>query len=123
MTLHYRPDGPDGAPVLVLGSSLGTSLEMWTPQVAPPSGRLRVLRYDRCGHGRTPFTGGPLTIDGLGRDMLALLDELRLERISFCSRDCGATHVVVERAANIANVERPERVTTALLAHVTEEVR
>ena len=33
VALHYTVDGPAEAPVLILGSSLGTTGEMWAPQV------------------------------------------------------------------------------------------
>ena len=33
MRLHHVLDGPADAPVAVLGSSLGTTHEMWEPQV------------------------------------------------------------------------------------------
>ena len=35
MKLHHVVDGPAGAPALVLSSSLGTTFEMWEPQVGP----------------------------------------------------------------------------------------
>jgi 3-oxoadipate enol-lactonase len=89
VTLHYRVDGPEGAQVLVLGSSLGTSLEMWEPQVSRLSGALRLLRYDRRGHGASPPQSGAATIDDLGADVLSLLDELALEQVSFCGLSLG----------------------------------
>jgi 3-oxoadipate enol-lactonase len=33
VTLHYEIEGREDAPVLVLSNSLGTSLEMWAPQM------------------------------------------------------------------------------------------
>ena len=89
MTLHYRLDGPESAPVLVLGSSLGTSLQMWKPQVSQLSGVLRLLRYDRRGHGASRPQNGAATIDDLGADLLSLLDELALEQVSFCGLSLG----------------------------------
>ena len=58
--LHYRFDGPEGAPVLVLCNSLGTDLSMWDPQVPALARKLRVLRYDRRGHGASAVTPGPV---------------------------------------------------------------
>jgi len=31
--LHHRVDGPAGAPVLVLANSIGTTHELWDPQI------------------------------------------------------------------------------------------
>ena len=57
--LHYRLDGPDGAPVLLFSNSLGATLEMWRPQIPALAARLRTLRYDSRGHGRSSVTPGP----------------------------------------------------------------
>ncbi len=89
MNLHHVADGPADAPVLVLSSSLGTTLEMWEPQVARLAERFRVVRFDRRGHGRSPVVAGPTTIDHLGSDIVALLDELAVERVSFCGLSLG----------------------------------
>jgi 3-oxoadipate enol-lactonase len=87
--LFYRFDGPEDRPVLVLSNSLGTDLAMWEPQLAAFTGRFRVLRYDSRGHGRSEAPAGPYTIELLGRDVLALLDGLGLERVSFCGLSKG----------------------------------
>jgi 3-oxoadipate enol-lactonase len=73
-------DGPDDAPVLVLGPSLGTSTAVWDPNVAALSARFRVVRYDHRGQGESPVPPGPYEIADLGRDVLALLDRLGIER-------------------------------------------
>lgn len=82
-------DGDPAAPVLVLSNSLGTTLEMWDAQVAAFSQRYRLLRYDTRGHGGSPAGAEPCTIDGLGRDVLALLDALQIERAAFCGISMG----------------------------------
>ncbi len=82
-------DGPDGAPVLVLSNSLGTTLEMWYAQAAHFSATHRVLRYDTRGHGGSVLSPGPYTFDQLGGDVIALLDALRIERASFCGISMG----------------------------------
>ena len=92
--IHYRIDGPMGgpekAPVLVLCNSLGTDLTMWDPQVRAFARTLRVLRYDRRGHGASAVTPGPYTIEQLGRDALGLLDALGLDRVRYCGLSLGA---------------------------------
>ena len=89
MTLHYRLDGPHGAPPLLLCNSLGTTLEMWDQQVAPLTAQFRLVRYDRRGHGRSPVPPGPYSLADLGRDVLDLLDDLGIERVSFCGLSIG----------------------------------
>ena len=89
MTLHYRLDGPHGAPPLLLCNSLGTTLEMWDQQVEPLTAQFRLVRYDRRGHGRSPVPPGPYSLADLGRDVLDLLDDLGIERVSFCGLSIG----------------------------------
>ncbi|WP_214319715.1 bifunctional 3-oxoadipate enol-lactonase/4-carboxymuconolactone decarboxylase PcaDC [Nonomuraea sediminis] len=64
MKLHHRIDGPSGAPLLVLGPSLGTTLDVWRPLLSRLTRSYRVLRYDLPGHGLSPSptalpTGNP----------------------------------------------------------------
>jgi 3-oxoadipate enol-lactonase len=89
VTLHYRLDGPRGASPLMLCNSLGTTLEMWDLQVAALTTQFQLVRYDRRGHGRSPVLPGPYSIEDLGRDALDLLDDLGIERASFCGLSIG----------------------------------
>ncbi|HWC42750.1 MAG TPA: 3-carboxy-cis,cis-muconate cycloisomerase [Actinomycetota bacterium] len=87
--LGFALDGPEEAPVLVLANSMGTTMAMWDQQVAALAGRLRVLRYDHRGHGGSEVPPGPYRIEELGTDLLGLLDELGLGRVSFCGLSLG----------------------------------
>src|SRR4051794_34736629 len=62
---------------------------MWDENVAALAPRFRVLRYDTRGHGGSPAPAGPYSMDDLGADVLALLDRLELERVSFCGLSIG----------------------------------
>ena len=81
--LHYEQSGPLDAPALLLGASLGTTLEMWAPTLPALARRRRVVRFDHRGHGRSPVPEGPYEIADLGGDVLGLLDRLGLERVSY----------------------------------------
>ncbi len=87
--LQYELAGPVGAPVLVFSNSLGATLSMWDPQWPVFQKQFRVLRYDTRGHGQSSATPGPYTIEQLGRDVLALLDELHFDRVNFCGLSMG----------------------------------
>jgi 3-oxoadipate enol-lactonase len=87
--VHHLLEGPEEAPVLVLSNSLGTTLGMWDEQAPALSERFRLLRYDHRGHGGSPVPPGPYKIEDLGRDVLALLDRLGVERCSFCGLSIG----------------------------------
>jgi 3-oxoadipate enol-lactonase len=87
--MHYQLEGPAGAPVLVLSNSLGTDLQMWDAQIPALSKSFRVLRYDTRGHGQSLVTPGPYTIEQLGRDVLAMLDSLKIKQAHFCGLSMG----------------------------------
>ena len=80
--LHHDSTGERARAGAVAGGSLGTSLAMWEPQVVLLAERLRVIRYDHRGHGASPVPPGPYEIEDLGRDVLALMDRLGVERAS-----------------------------------------
>jgi len=87
--LHYRLDGPESGPVLILSGSLGTDLAMWDDQFDALSYPWRLLRYDMRGHGQSAVPPGPYTIEMLGRDVLALMDALKIETAAFCGLSIG----------------------------------
>ncbi len=108
MTPQHRIDGPPGAPPLLLGGSLGTDLRMWDAQL-PLAERLRLVRFEQRGHGRSPAPAGPYTIAALAGDVLELMDELGLERASYAGVSLGGM-VGMWLAANA-----PERIERLVL--------
>jgi len=86
--LFSESTGPEDAPVVLMGSSLGTSMDMWDSQLALAE-RLRIVRHDHRGHGRSPVPPGPYEIADLGRDVLELMDALEIERASYCGLSIG----------------------------------
>ena len=87
--IHVEVEGPENKPVLMLSNSLGTDLHMWDPQVAALTQHFRLVRYDRRGHGRSGVPKGPYTMEMLGRDVLAVLDALKIEKINWCGLSMG----------------------------------
>lgn len=88
--LYFHLDGHPDRPLLVLGNSLGTDLFMWERQIEALTTRFRVLRFDTRGHGASEVVAGDTSIDRLARDLLGLVDELRVERFAFCGLSLGA---------------------------------
>ena len=82
-------DGPSGAPVLVLGNSLGTSRMVWERQVAALGERFRLLRFELPGHGGSAAWPGPYSIAGLGAGVIALLDSAGIDRAAYCGISLG----------------------------------
>lgn len=90
--LFYRFNGSPDNPVLMLSNSLGTDCSMWNAQVNVISAKYRILRYDTRGHGASSGAAAGdagYGIDRLGRDVLALLDTLKIERVHFCGLSMG----------------------------------
>jgi 3-oxoadipate enol-lactonase len=87
--INVEVEGPQGAPVLMLSNSLGTTLHMWDAQVAPFTQHFRLVRYDRRGHGKSGVPKGPYTMERLGRDVLAVLDGLGVKKINWCGLSMG----------------------------------
>lgn len=81
--------GPPGAPVLILGNSLGTSAAVWQQQAAELGTSFRLLRYELPGHGGSATAPGPYTIADLGAGVLALLDALGIARAGYCGISLG----------------------------------
>ncbi len=104
-SLFYDETGPADAPVVVFSNSLGTTLEMWDAQVPALAGRWRVLRYDTRGHGRSPATGGSVTIETLADDLAGLLAALDIERAHVVGLSLGG---IIAQALAIRHPRRVE---------------
>ena len=107
MTLAHRLDGPEDADVLVLANSLGTMQELWARQLPALTERFRVLTYEHPGHGVSSLPEQPATVHALAVGLLGLLDELGLDRVSFCGVSLGG---MVGMALALHAPERVERV-------------
>lgn len=87
--LHYRIDGAEDAPWLLLGSSIGTDLRMWDDNVADLAQEHRVLRFDTRGHGGSPAPSGPYDLTGLAADVVALADRLGIAQFAYGGLSLG----------------------------------
>ncbi|MEY8829785.1 3-oxoadipate enol-lactonase [Sedimentitalea sp. XS_ASV28] len=87
--LHYRIDGdPDGAPV-VFANSLGTDLRLWDPILPLLPAGLRIIRYDKRGHGLSSCPPAPYSMGALVRDAEQLLDLLDVRDCAFVGLSIG----------------------------------
>jgi len=89
VTLYYDLTGPEGAPVVVFSNSLGSTLEMWDPQVRALAPRFRCLRYDTRGHGRSQAAAQPVTMAGLAADLAGLLAALQITQADVVGLSLG----------------------------------
>jgi 3-oxoadipate enol-lactonase len=87
--LHTIDEGPEGAPALVLGPSLGTDTGLFDAQTDEFDPTHRVIRYDLRGHGGSAVVAGPCTVADLADDVLGLLDALGVDRFSYAGVSLG----------------------------------
>lgn len=106
--LQYRLDGPDDAPVLILGPSLGTTWHMWDRQVPELAKQWRIFRFDLPGHGGAPaYPAG--AVGDLTARLLATLDRLGIHRFGYAGCALGGA-VGLELA-----LRHPERIASLAL--------
>lgn len=87
--LHYRDDGdPQGAPV-VFANSLGTDLRLWDLILPHLPKGLRIIRYDKRGHGLSSCPKGAYSMGALVREIEALLDHLDVKNCLFVGLSIG----------------------------------
>ncbi|GGX05031.1 3-oxoadipate enol-lactonase [Streptomyces malachitofuscus] len=107
-TLQYRFDGPEDAPVLILGPSLGTTWHMWDRQVPELTQQWRVFRFDLPGHGGAPARPAVSVADLTAR-LLTTLETLGVQRFGYAGCALGGA-VGIELA-----LRHPERLASLAL--------
>ena len=109
--LHYRDEGDAGGPAVVFVNSLGTDLRLWDKLLALLPGGLRLIRYDKRGHGLSDAPRAPYAMGVLVRDLERLLDHLGVR---------GAVVVGLSIGGMIAQglaVKRPDQVRAMVLSN------
>src|ERR1700729_103073 len=87
--LNVSVEGRDGGPTVMLSNSLGCTMRMWEPQMPALTRLFRVIRYDRRGHGKFAVPPGPYSMERFGRDVLAILNDLNIEKVHWCGLSMG----------------------------------
>jgi 3-oxoadipate enol-lactonase len=116
VTLHYRIDGDDALPLLVLSNGLGTDLSMWDAQIPVLTDAFRFLRYDPRGHGASSTPSRSFSIDDLGRDVLALLDRAGVACAHFCGLSMGGM------IGMWLGINAPDRLQSLVLANTAARI-
>lgn len=75
--VHYADQGPADGPTLLFANSLGTDFRLWNAVVERLPDTLRIIRYDKRGHGLTDAPDGPYFMGDLVADAGRLLDHLK----------------------------------------------
>jgi 3-oxoadipate enol-lactonase len=99
--MNLTISGPVGAPPLVLSNALGTTAEVWDPQLSELERRRTVIRYEHALRASVPELAEPV---------LEALARVGMQRASFCGLSLGAM-VGMWIAA-----EHPDRIDRLVLA-------
>jgi 3-oxoadipate enol-lactonase len=114
--ISYTIDGVEGAPVLLLSNALGTTRELWRPQLPTLASRFLVVGYDTRGHGLSEVSSDGYTLDRMGADAVAVLDDLGVARAHVAGISLGGlTAMWLARYA-------PDRVDRVVLANTAARI-
>lgn len=121
--MNYELSGKEGAPTVMLSHSLGSSLDMWDPQLEALEPHYQFLRYDTRGHGDSEAPPGAYTLDMLGEDAIGLLDALGIEKVHFVGLSMGG---MIGQCLALNHADRLEKLvlcdTAALLPEEAQPV-
>jgi 3-oxoadipate enol-lactonase len=102
--------------VLLFSNSLGTTHELWQPQLEALSSTFRIVRYDTRGHGDSDAPPGSYTIDTLGQDAVAILDAAGVDRAHVCGLSLGGL------TAMWLGVHAPDRIRSLILSSTAARI-
>jgi 3-oxoadipate enol-lactonase len=85
----YNDEGPDHAPVIIFIHGFPLNKSMWNYQAEALKDKYRVLAYDIRGHGDSEEGTEGFTIDLFARDLLGLMDILKIDTAMLCGLSMG----------------------------------
>ena len=116
VALHYRDDGdPTGVPV-VFSNSLGTDLRLWDDMLEHLPEGLRLIRYDKRGHGLSSCPPAPFSMGALVREVEELLDLLKVQDAVFVG--CSVGGLIAQGLA----VKRLDQVRAMVLSNTAAKI-
>ncbi|WP_295042961.1 3-oxoadipate enol-lactonase [uncultured Paracoccus sp.] len=89
ITLHIRDEGPRDGRAVMFGNSLGTDLRVWDALLPLLPDGLRLVRYDKRGHGLSDAAPAPYAMPDLVGDAEAICDSLDLREVTFVGLSIG----------------------------------
>ncbi|WP_458756838.1 3-oxoadipate enol-lactonase [Afipia sp. TerB] len=87
--LAVRVSGAADKPAIVLSNSLASDMGMYDEVAERLAADARLIRYDTRGHGLSDAPEGGYSIERLGRDVIAILDTLKIARAVVCGTSLG----------------------------------
>ena len=89
INIHYKLEGPENGPTIVFSNSLGTDMRIWDGVILCLPKNLKILRYDKRGHGLSDCPNSPYSMGTLVKDVEALMDALKLKNSLFIGLSIG----------------------------------
>ncbi|MFC3592022.1 alpha/beta fold hydrolase [Novosphingobium piscinae] len=92
LSIHYKDEGPRGAPVLLMVHGSESSLKTWDRIAVLLKRRYRIVRFDMPGYGLSQGTTDAAAKAMVPTDLpIGLLDRLGIRRVSFVGVSSGGT--------------------------------
>lgn len=107
---HVVETGDPTGPAIVLANSLGTDLRVWDPVLPLLPAGLRVIRYDKRGHGLSDSPEGPWRIEDFADDLAGILDALGARQVALVGLSVGGL------IAQALSARRPDLVRVLILS-------
>jgi 3-oxoadipate enol-lactonase len=114
--IYYEAAGDVSAAAIVFCNALGATVDMWRELIGGLSPRFRYITYDANGHGRSPFTAKPATIETLAADLADVVDGLGLVKPTVVGASIGAMTAIAYAAA------KPNRIGDLVLVGATTKM-
>jgi 3-oxoadipate enol-lactonase len=114
--IFYTTDGDPALPSLVFSNSLGTDHTMWQAQVDALCPFFHVIRYDTRGHALSSNPTRPCDMADLGRDVIAVLDALGVDKAHFCGLSMGGV------TGQWLGLHAPDRINKLVIANTAAKV-
>ncbi|MEI4471142.1 3-oxoadipate enol-lactonase [Frigidibacter sp. MR17.24] len=89
LVLNLSDTGPRDGRVVIFANSLGTDLRVWDALLPHLPAGLRIIRYDKRGHGLSDAGAGPGTMERLVSDAEEICAALALSDVTFVGLSIG----------------------------------
>ncbi len=109
----YFSDNEGAGEAVVLAHAIGCDHRMWDEVAAMLAHQFRVVRVDLRGHGRSPVTRRPYSLEALAEDVLGVLDRRGIVKAHWVGLSMGA---MIGMAFAL---EHPQRLGRLVLANTT----